>query len=141
MNQSSETILPMPGQDATLPIVDRARLSELGQMAAPAESRALLQELLAIYRNEVASHLAELAAAWQAGDALRARNEAHYLAGSSANLGLARLAAELHELETLARDGRMPAFMNFAATLKGRIEEACEAYEKAVADLTGASQV
>ncbi len=133
-----QTPAPMPEQDPALPLVDPERLDELGQMAAPAEIHALLRELLAMYRTEAVAHLARLTTAWQAGDAKLARSEAHYLAGSSANLGLARLAAGWHELEVMAGEGRLPVLANFAETLEARLAEACGAYERAVAALDGA---
>jgi len=137
MDNFSHKTFPMPGLDPAEPVVDRARLSELGQMATPAESDALLRELLALYRAEAVPHVARLAAAWRAGDAHGARREAHYLAGSSANLGLARLAAGWRELEALAGDGRLPVFTHFAEMLEARLREACAAYEQTVAELSG----
>jgi len=135
MGHPSRVVLPVPGLDPTLPIVDSTRLSELVQMATPGESHGMLRELLEMYRAEAMPHLGRLTAAWEAGDVKGARSEAHYLAGSSANLGLERLAAGLRELEALARDGKLPAYANFAETLEVWVTEACGAYEKAVEEL------
>jgi HPt (histidine-containing phosphotransfer) domain-containing protein len=138
MGHSQRVVLPLPGLDPALPMVDSARLGELVQMATPEESHGLLRELLAMYRAEAVPHLARLTAAWQAGDTKEARREAHYLAGSSANLGLARLASGLRELETQAQDGKLPAYTRFTETLEAWVREACGAYEEAVAKLAGA---
>jgi len=119
-------------------MVDRARVGELAQMATPLESHGLLRELLALYRAETVTHVARLAAAWESGDVKGARSEAHYLAGSSANLGLERLAAGLRELEAQAQDGKLPVYTRFAETLEAWVREACGAYEEAVAKLARA---
>jgi HPt (histidine-containing phosphotransfer) domain-containing protein len=118
-------------------MVDSARLGELMQMATPTESHELMSELLAMYRAEAVPHLARLTAAWAAGDAKEARSEAHYLAGSSANLGLARLAAGLRELETQAQGGQLPAYTRFTETLEAWVSEAGGAYEETVGKLAG----
>jgi HPt (histidine-containing phosphotransfer) domain-containing protein len=127
----------MPCLDAALPTVDGERLDELVQMAGPAESLGLLRELLEMYRSEAVSHLARLTTAWAAGDAMLARSEAHYLAGSSANLGLEQLATVLRELEAQARTGVLPEYKEFGETLEGWWAEACAAYEKKLMELPG----
>jgi HPt (histidine-containing phosphotransfer) domain-containing protein len=125
--------------DSARPQVDRARLAELAQMAGPVESATLLRELLEMYRAEAVQHLARLTTAWADGDATLARSEAHYLAGSSANLGLSRLAAGLRELEAMALERRLPAFADFGGVLDKWLGEACGAYEKAQAEMAKAS--
>ncbi|MGA2052760.1 MAG: Hpt domain-containing protein [Opitutales bacterium] len=135
MNPSPEPVTAMPELDANQPLVDPARLRELAQMAGPAESAKLLQELLEMFRTESIPHVARLTAAWAGGDATLARSEAHYLAGSSANLGLSRLAAGLRELEAMAREGRLPAYADLAGLLDQWLGEACTAYEKARTEL------
>jgi len=138
MTQPTQDIPAMPGLDTTQPLVDRTRLAELAQMAGPAESQALLRELLEMYRAEAIPHQARLTAAWKGGEAVLARSEAHYLAGSSANLGLTQLAGVWRELEALARDGQLPAWSDLDAVLEKWMGEACRAYEQAVAELAAA---
>jgi HPt (histidine-containing phosphotransfer) domain-containing protein len=135
MTQPARDIPAMPGLDAAQPQVDGGRLKELAQMAGPAESHALLRELLEMYRAEAIPHLARLTAAWKAGEAALARSEAHYLAGSSANLGLTQLAEVWRELEALAKNGQLPAWTDLDGALEKWMGEACSAYEKAVAEL------
>jgi len=138
MTQPAQDVPAMPGLDAALPPVDGVRLKELAQMAGPAESQALLRELLEMYRAEAIPHLARLTAAWKAGEAVLARSEAHYLAGSSANLGLTQLAGVWRELEALARDGHLPVWADLDGVLEKWMGEACRAFEKAVAELAAA---
>ena len=83
------------------PVLDEALLDELAENLG---GRALVDQMLVVYRSGLADRLAALRAAADP-DALR--DAAHALRSPSTGFGIARLAARLRRVETAARAGRM----------------------------------
>ncbi len=83
------------------PVLDEALLDELAENLG---GRAIVDQMLVVYRRGLADRLAALRAATDP-DALR--DAAHALRSPSAGFGIARLAARLRRVETVARAGRM----------------------------------
>ncbi len=83
------------------PVLDDALLDELAENLG---GRALVDQMLAVYRGGLAERLAALRAA---ADPATLREAAHALRSPSTGFGLARLAARLRRVETAARAGRM----------------------------------
>jgi CheY-like chemotaxis protein len=83
----------------------RRRLAELGDLEEP-EERALFAQLLASFAEQLPAGTGSLTTAVRARDAAEAEAVAHRLAGGAANLGAARLALLLRELEGAAARGQ-----------------------------------
>ena len=83
------------------PVLDNALLDELAESLG---GRALVDQMLEVYRGGLAERLDNLRSA-DDPDALC--DAAHALRSPSAGFGIARLASRLRIVETAARDGRM----------------------------------
>jgi PAS domain S-box-containing protein len=83
------------------PVLDHDLLDELAESLG---GRALVDQMLEVYRGGLAERLDNLRAAIDP-DALR--DAAHALRSPSAGFGIARLASRLRVVETAAREGRM----------------------------------
>ncbi len=119
----------LPSPNPAEPAVLDERMQELANIVPDGEQKALFQELLTMYREESLPRLRLLAAAWSAGDIVKAKSEAHFLAGSSANLGLRRLADWLRALEVVARQAPLPPADGLLPKLEAQWLEACAAFE------------
>jgi HPt (histidine-containing phosphotransfer) domain-containing protein len=137
MNPPPVASFPLP--QAALPAVDGERLRELLDPPRLEESLALLRDLFETFRTEATPQIKTLALAWPAGDALAARQAAHFLAGSAANLGLVRLADWLRELEVLARAGQFPAGPDLTALFDATTRETGVAFALILAELQPSS--
>ena len=92
------------------PVLDDALLDELAESLG---GRALVDQMLAVWRASLPERLDALRAA---ADPEALREAAHALRSPSAGFGIARLAARLRVVETAARAGRMaPLDAVFAA--------------------------
>jgi CheY-like chemotaxis protein len=83
------------------PILDDALLDELAESLG---GRALVDQMLAVWREGLPARLDALRAA---ADPAALRDAAHALRSPSAGFGITRLAARLRVVETAARAGRM----------------------------------
>jgi PAS domain S-box-containing protein len=83
------------------PVLDDALLDELAESLG---GRALVNQMLQVYRDELPQRLENLRAA---EDPETLRDTAHALRSPSAGFGIARLAARLRVVEAAARAGRM----------------------------------
>ena len=83
------------------PVLDDALLDELAESLG---GRALVDQMLAVWRSSLPERLDALRAAT---DPEALREAAHALRSPSAGFGIARLAARLRVVETAARAGRM----------------------------------
>jgi CheY-like chemotaxis protein len=83
------------------PVLDDALLDELAESLG---GRALVDQMLAVWREELPARLAAMRAA---ADPETLRDAAHALRSPSAGFGIARLAARLRVIEAAARAGRM----------------------------------
>lgn len=88
-----------------LPILDPQPLRDLLDIGAPAS---LIQELIALYQEDVPDRLGRLENVLGAGDLPAAAVEAHALKGALGSLGLQRFMDLMASLEAQARAGRLP---------------------------------
>lgn len=90
--------------------------------------RGFLAELVAEYRTDGLSRLADMRTALAAGAAEDLRRAAHTLKGSSASLGANDLAATCRDVEAAARDGRLDG-------LEATVDALAAAFEAVVVEL------
>ena len=83
------------------PVIDEGLLDELAESLG---GRALVNQMLQVYRDGLPARLETLRAA---SDPEALREAAHALRSPSAGFGIARLAGRLRVVETAARAGRM----------------------------------
>ena len=83
------------------PVLDEGLLDELAESLG---GRALVNQMLQVYRDSLPERLSSLRAA---SDPETLRDAAHALRSPSAGFGIARLAARLRVVETAARAGQM----------------------------------
>lgn len=91
--------------------------------------KALLTEILQLFRDDLARHLPELGEFLGACDSVRLGNAAHALRGSSASLGAIRLAAAAEVLEQLAESGELEQAGSVIAELDVRAVQALAALD------------
>ncbi|MCE1204433.1 MAG: Hpt domain-containing protein [Holophagaceae bacterium] len=87
-----------------LPVLDPQPLRDLLDLGA---SPALVQELIALFQEDVPARLALLQRALCARDAQQTMMEAHQLKGALSNLGLVRFAESASRIEAQARRGQL----------------------------------
>ncbi len=83
------------------PVIDEGLLDELAESLG---GRALVNQMLQVFRDSLPERLENLRAA---GDPETLRDAAHALRSPSAGFGIARLAARLRVVEVAARAGTM----------------------------------
>jgi HPt (histidine-containing phosphotransfer) domain-containing protein len=91
-----------------------------------------LGELVAAYRTDGQSRLADMRAALKAGDSEGLRRAAHTLKGSSASLGANDLAEACREVEAAARGGRLDGLGAGVDTIDARFAAALTELEARV---------
>lgn len=89
--------------DSAHPLVDRSHL-ELLVGSNFEESRELLDDLISLFEEENGPHLQELRQTCESNDLDQTIRHIHFIAGSSGNMGLARLSKYCRALESAARD-------------------------------------
>ena len=89
--------------DESLAIVDHSHLELLVGPDLQA-SRDLLDELISLYEGENEPQLEDFKKALTSGDVEAATKHIHFVAGSSGNMGLARLSSFCRTLEKLLKD-------------------------------------
>ena len=87
----------------------------------------LVQELVALYQDDVPKRMALLQAAVQAADASQAMSEAHQMKGALGNLGLLRFADLASRLEQCLKAGPPADVARLADALPAAFEEALRA--------------
>ncbi|MGM0913485.1 MAG: ATP-binding protein [Pseudomonadota bacterium] len=93
--------LAMSQQTLADPLILNSLRDSLGEQG--------LAPMVALYRDQAEAHLAQLAAALEAGDAERLRHVAHQLKGESASLGAVKVAGLAARLERLAVEEELAA--------------------------------
>ena len=106
------------------PILDPQPLRDLLEIGAPAS---LIQELIALYQEDVPERLARLETALGAEDLAAAAVEAHTLEGARGSLGLQRFMDLMASLEREARAGRLAETVALAQGLPAAYAEALRA--------------
>ena len=90
-----------------LPVLDREQLRDITM-----DDPELMREVLAVLVDDTTQHLAQLAAAVQAGDADRCARLAHYCKGACANVGAKAAADGFRVLESSAKQARVDTFVD-----------------------------
>ena len=103
------------------PVLDPQPLRDLLDMGAAPE---LVQELIALYEEDVPLRMAMLRTALAALDARQTMMDAHQLRGALGNLGLLRFAELAAGIETFAREGHLERVPALAEALPAAYEEA-----------------
>lgn len=93
----------MPPIPEALPVIDHGPLEALW---APGDTF-ILHELVGLFAEDAGLHVERIGRALGGGDAMGVARAAHALKGSSANLGLLRLAWLASRLELAARQGEL----------------------------------
>jgi len=104
-----------------LPVLDPKLLQDLLNLGAPA---GLVQELIALFQEDVPARIAALHMALGSLDARQTLQEAHQLKGSLASMGLVRFAALASRIEVLAREGHLEQAPPLAEALPAAYAEA-----------------
>jgi HPt (histidine-containing phosphotransfer) domain-containing protein len=111
-----------------LPILDPQPLQDLLNLGG---SAGLIQELIALFQEDVPIHMAILKTALDASDAPQVLMEAHQLKGALGNLGLVRFADLASRIEAHAREGHLQQAPRVAEVLPAAFEEALHALNTA----------
>ncbi len=105
------------------PILDPQPLRDLLEIGAPAS---LLQELIALYQEDVPFRLGRLEKALGLADLTAVAVEAHTLKGALGSLGLQRFMDLMASLEAHARAGRLAETQALAQALPAAYTEALQ---------------
>ncbi|MFQ5399845.1 MAG: histidine kinase N-terminal 7TM domain-containing protein [Anaerolineae bacterium] len=104
---------------AGLALINQVALTELlGE-----EADDVLQDLLPIFFEDANPLMAALRLAAAEGNATNARQAAHTLRGSSANLGMTSLSAKCQEIETLATQGSLQRIPELVAQIESEYNQ------------------
>jgi len=87
-----------------LPVLDAQPLRDLLDLGA---EDGLVQELIALYEEDVPPRMAALRIGLAAGDLTQIMMESHQMKGALSNLGLVRFADMAAQIETEARAGKL----------------------------------
>jgi two-component system, sensor histidine kinase and response regulator len=115
-----------------LPVLDPRPLNDLFNLGGSAE---LIQELIALFREDVPPRLAALRAAFEASDASQILMEAHQLKWALSNMGLVRFADLASRIEVLAREGHLESSSGSVGELDAAYDEALRALTEAYPNL------
>jgi two-component system, sensor histidine kinase and response regulator len=111
------------GDRGDLPLLDDAVIADLENLDGD-----VLAGLLALYLDEAAGRLSELAGAVDRGDMPMVAQMAHTLRGNSSTLGAAHVARVTAELETTANAGDLTSAAGLLDTLRGALEDTSTAF-------------
>jgi len=111
------------GDRGDLPVLDDAVIADLENLDG-----AVLAGLVALYLDEAAGRLSELAGAVDRGDMPMVAQMAHTLRGNSSTLGAAHVARVTAELETTANAGDLSSAAGLLDTLRGALEDTSTAF-------------
>jgi len=118
-NKGEPTFIP----PADTPVTDAEQV-ELLSMAAADVGAEFWQDLIHTYETEVAPRFCEVRSAAQEKDALGMRRIIHFVAGSSANMGLLRMAVLCRNIEREIDQGTFREFDAVMPLLQKEYEEA-----------------
>jgi signal transduction histidine kinase/DNA-binding response OmpR family regulator len=107
-------------------VLDRAALDQLRALQQPGASD-LLAKVIGLYLESSAPLVQKLRDAIDAADADRAREAAHALKSSSANVGAKALAAMAQRLEAMGRAGDLAGAVALCAELQGEYQRVVDA--------------
>jgi HPt (histidine-containing phosphotransfer) domain-containing protein len=111
-----------------LPVLDPQSLHDLLDLGADA---GLVQELIALFCEDVPPRMEALRTALAVGDTARILVESHQLKGALGNLGLARFAKQAARIEAEARAGQLVETPALVEGLPAAYEEALRALNQA----------
>ena len=112
-----------------LPILDPRPLNDLVQLGGSSE---LVQELIALFEEDVPVRLAILKTALAASDLSQTLMEAHQLKGALSNMGLVRFTELASQIESQAREGKLDREAGMTdEALSAAFEEALRALKMA----------
>lgn len=110
------------------PILDAQPLRDLLELGA---EEGLVQELIALYQEDVPPRMTSLSEAMAAGDLARMLTEAHQLKGALGNLGLMRFADMAARIEAEARAGGLVEGPVLVEALPAAYDEGLAAFREA----------
>ncbi|MBI1753103.1 MAG: Hpt domain-containing protein [Acidobacteria bacterium] len=111
-----------------LPILDAQPLRDLLELGAEG---GLVQELIALYQEDVPPRMSSLREAMATGDLPRMLMEAHQLKGALGNLGLMRFADMAARIEAEARGGGLVEGPALIEALPAAYDEGLAAFREA----------
>ncbi|WP_067499342.1 Hpt domain-containing protein [Actinoplanes sp. TFC3] len=108
----------------------QARLEEITGPQPGESERALLARVLGSYVKKTPPGMEQLAVAWEAGDVVAVRDQAHALKGSATNIGALAMSELFAGIEDAARAGQLaepgPALQRIRETF-AQVEPVCAA--------------
>jgi HPt (histidine-containing phosphotransfer) domain-containing protein len=104
-----------------LPVLDPKLLQDLLDLGAP---QGLVQELIALFQEDVPERIAALRMALGSLDAGQTLQEAHQLKGALGNMGLVRFADMASRIEIHAREGHLEQAPVVADALSAAYDQA-----------------
>ena len=104
-------------------------MDQVGELIALDETLEVLSEFTGMYREQAPGHIAAIRDAFAAGDLEALSRAAHTLKGSSANLGVKRVAETARQLERAGRANEADGVPGWIGELDGRHGEACAALQ------------
>jgi HPt (histidine-containing phosphotransfer) domain-containing protein len=111
-----------------LPILDAQPLRDLLELGA---EDGLLQELIALYQEDVPPRMVALREGLATGDLNGILHEAHQMKGALSNLGLLRFANMAARIEAEARAGSLQEAPRLIEALPAAYEEGLAAFKQA----------
>jgi HPt (histidine-containing phosphotransfer) domain-containing protein len=116
--------------DESQPVMEREQIDMLLMPEEGDESNSLAAELFELYEAESSEKLAGLSGVCDARDAAGLRKIVHFVAGSSGNLGLARLSAFLRGVERAIDDGKLEDFEACRVVIPQEFESSCARFRE-----------
>lgn len=113
--------------DASIDLIDQEHLTMLVG-PEPAEAGDLLDDLIALFREENEPHFDDLSQACTDSDTEAATKHIHFIAGSSGNMGLARLSTYCRAAESSLREGSTSACPELYTSIQGLYQSSIEAF-------------
>ena len=125
----SSEMEPAPALEAVAHADEVLDMDQVGELIALDDTLGVLAEFSGMYRDQAPAHIAAIRTAFAAGDLEQLSRAAHTLKGSSANLGVKRVADTARHLERAGRANDANGIPGWIAELDGRYEEACAALQ------------
>lgn len=110
------------------PEMDRKQLDMLMMVDEGEGDASLVRELFGLFKTESEEKLQELSRACAENDETRLLKIVHFIAGSSSNLGLLRLACFYRALERALEAGRFNDLAHCEEPIRSAFEGACEVF-------------
>jgi len=115
--------------------LDRTVLETLAAVT-PNDPGSLVKKVIDLYLEHAPGLVEDIRQALDSGDFDAARNAAHSLKSSSANVGAIQLSAQCKELEDAAREGKVDAPDTAAATIDKEFTAVCGALQSELSERT-----